>query len=93
MVGHEGLTYAGNHGLEIRGPGIEDFAHEDLTHYQARTAELAAAANKAVTPEVVGRVNELLGRPADPELDEAIADAINDPPPAGEHSSGAETTP
>jgi trehalose 6-phosphate synthase/phosphatase len=43
MVAHDGLTYAGNHGLEIRGPGIEDFAHEDLTHYQARIAELAIA--------------------------------------------------
>ncbi|MBW2273846.1 MAG: bifunctional alpha,alpha-trehalose-phosphate synthase (UDP-forming)/trehalose-phosphatase [Deltaproteobacteria bacterium] len=47
MVGHPGLTYAGNHGLEIRGPDIEDFAHEDLTHYQARTAELVAALDVA----------------------------------------------
>jgi trehalose 6-phosphate synthase/phosphatase len=38
-----GLTYAGNHGLEIAGPGIPDFLHEDLIHYRARTEELAKA--------------------------------------------------
>jgi len=41
MVDEPELTYAGNHGLEIRGPGIEDFRHEDLPHYQRRTTELA----------------------------------------------------
>lgn len=35
-----GLTYAGNHGLEIAGSGIPDFRHEDLVHYQARIEEL-----------------------------------------------------
>jgi trehalose 6-phosphate synthase/phosphatase len=42
IVDHSGLTYAGNHGLEISGPGIADFRHEDLVHYQERTDELAA---------------------------------------------------
>lgn len=40
MVGDETLTYAGNHGLEIRGPDIEDFHHEDLVHYGERTERL-----------------------------------------------------
>jgi trehalose 6-phosphate synthase/phosphatase len=40
MLGYSGLTYAGNHGLEIAGSGIPDFRHEDLIHYQARTEEL-----------------------------------------------------
>ena len=38
-----GLTYAGNHGLEIEGPGMPDFVHEDLVHYRHRTEELAEA--------------------------------------------------
>ncbi|MDJ0869911.1 MAG: bifunctional alpha,alpha-trehalose-phosphate synthase (UDP-forming)/trehalose-phosphatase [Myxococcota bacterium] len=42
MAGRSDLTYAGNHGLEISGPGIEDFLHEDLVHYRARTEGLAA---------------------------------------------------
>ena len=36
MVGNDSLTYAGNHGLEICGPGIPDFQHEDLVHYRSR---------------------------------------------------------
>lgn len=42
MVGVEGVTYAGNHGLEIAGPGVE-FCHEDLIHYEKRTRTLATA--------------------------------------------------
>jgi len=42
MVGDEQVTYAGNHGLEISGPGIE-FCHEDLIHYEKRNQALAAA--------------------------------------------------
>ena len=41
MVGEEALTYAGNHGLEIEGPGIPLFEHEDLVHYRGRAEELA----------------------------------------------------
>ena len=40
MVGMSDLIYAGNHGLEISGPGIDRFTHEDLVHYQDRTLEL-----------------------------------------------------
>ncbi len=41
MVGQADLTYAGNHGLELAGPGIEPFVHEDLVHYGERARELA----------------------------------------------------
>ena len=46
MVGESGLTYAGNHGLEIRGPGLEHFVHEDLVHYRGRAVELADALDR-----------------------------------------------
>jgi trehalose 6-phosphate synthase/phosphatase len=42
MVGVDGVVYAGNHGLEIEGVGSEPFRHDDLTHYQGRTNEIAA---------------------------------------------------
>ena len=41
MVGHSGITYAGNHGLEIAGPGIPDFRHEDLPYFEAAVGRLA----------------------------------------------------
>jgi trehalose 6-phosphate synthase/phosphatase len=41
QVGHSDLVYAGNHGLEIEGPGLEHFRHPDSEHYQERVAELA----------------------------------------------------
>jgi trehalose 6-phosphate synthase/phosphatase len=37
---HE-VLYAGNHGLEIEGPGIERFVHPDTQHYTDRAAEIA----------------------------------------------------
>ena len=43
MVGQDGLTYAGNHGLEIDGPSIPGFAHEDLVHFRTRAEDLADA--------------------------------------------------
>jgi trehalose 6-phosphate synthase/phosphatase len=43
MVGDDDLTYAGNHGLEIEGPGIESFRHEDLVHFKERAEGLAKA--------------------------------------------------
>jgi trehalose 6-phosphate synthase/phosphatase len=43
MVGHEGLIYAGNHGLEIEGNGFGSYRHEDLVHYRERAEELAKA--------------------------------------------------
>jgi trehalose 6-phosphate synthase/phosphatase len=42
MVGIPGLTFCGNHGLEIEGPGIPHFVHEDLVHYRERAEELVA---------------------------------------------------
>ncbi len=41
MVGIPGVTFAGNHGLEITGPEIESFQHEDIPAYQERLHELA----------------------------------------------------
>ncbi len=41
MVGLPELIYAGNHGLEIVGADVPEFKHQDLVHYQGRTAELA----------------------------------------------------
>ena len=41
MVDESDLTYAGNHGLEMDGPGIDHFQHEDLVHYGERAVELA----------------------------------------------------
>ncbi len=41
MVGREDMIYAGNHGLEIEGPGLAPFRHEDLLHYAERAEELA----------------------------------------------------
>ncbi|MCA9511776.1 MAG: bifunctional alpha,alpha-trehalose-phosphate synthase (UDP-forming)/trehalose-phosphatase [Myxococcales bacterium] len=41
MVANERVTYAGNHGLEIEGPGLAPFRHEDLVHYEERIAALA----------------------------------------------------
>ncbi len=41
MVGDPNLSYAGNHGLEIEGPGIESYSHEDLPHYRDRITGLA----------------------------------------------------
>ena len=41
MVGNNQLSYAGNHGLEMSGPDMPEFVHEDLVHYRARAEELA----------------------------------------------------
>lgn len=41
IVGHPDLLYAGNHGLEIEGPGLAHFRHEDLVHYVERAETLA----------------------------------------------------
>ncbi|NRA02335.1 MAG: bifunctional alpha,alpha-trehalose-phosphate synthase (UDP-forming)/trehalose-phosphatase [Myxococcales bacterium] len=39
-VGIPGLTYAGNHGFEIRGPELEDFRHAELAGFAAGAREL-----------------------------------------------------
>jgi trehalose-phosphatase len=43
MVDMPGLAFAGNHGLEISGGGLEPFRHEDLVHYRDRLSELSSA--------------------------------------------------
>jgi trehalose 6-phosphate synthase/phosphatase len=43
MVAEPDIVYAGNHGLEIAGPGIPRFKHEDLVHYGERSVEIAEA--------------------------------------------------
>jgi trehalose 6-phosphate synthase/phosphatase len=42
-VGLDTITYAGNHGLEIHGPGVPDFVHADVRHFQGRAQTLAKA--------------------------------------------------
>ncbi|MFQ5698036.1 MAG: bifunctional alpha,alpha-trehalose-phosphate synthase (UDP-forming)/trehalose-phosphatase [Myxococcota bacterium] len=46
----EGLTIAGNHGLEIEGPGLEPFRHRDLFHYRERAEELASNLEEICPP-------------------------------------------
>ena len=43
MVDNDRFVFAGNHGLEIAGPGIEDYRHPDIAHYEERAVELVAA--------------------------------------------------
>lgn len=40
MVGIEGITYAGNHGLEILHPDGTKFVHPMPTQYQGKVGEL-----------------------------------------------------
>ncbi len=40
-VGLDAITYAGNHGLEIHGPGIPDFVHPDVRHFQDQAQTIA----------------------------------------------------
>jgi trehalose 6-phosphate synthase/phosphatase len=46
VVGLEGLTYAGNHGMEIVGPGLEPFQHEALARFEEKKEELARSLNE-----------------------------------------------
>lgn len=48
----EGVVFAGNHGLEIEGPGIEDYRHPDIGHYEERAHELAEQLAKLNVPGV-----------------------------------------
>jgi trehalose-phosphatase len=57
-VGHPGLIYAGNHGLEISGAGFPHFMHEDLVHYRQRAEDLAKSLK---TLEVDGAWTEAKG--------------------------------
>lgn len=42
-VGLASAIYSGCHGLEVEGPGLPDFHHDDLDHYRARLPEIAEA--------------------------------------------------
>jgi trehalose 6-phosphate synthase/phosphatase len=46
LVDLPGLTYAGNHGLEVEAPDLPAFRHEDAEHYRQRVVELAEALNE-----------------------------------------------
>ena len=50
LVGVEGLTYAGNHGMEIVGPGLEPFRHEALAGFEEKTEELARSLDEIGAP-------------------------------------------
>ncbi|MEE8314403.1 MAG: bifunctional alpha,alpha-trehalose-phosphate synthase (UDP-forming)/trehalose-phosphatase [Myxococcota bacterium] len=52
MVDLKGVTFAGNHGLEITGPGLEPFVHEDAVHFTDRARELARRLGRMRTPGV-----------------------------------------
>ncbi len=41
LVDIDGLVFAGNHGLEIEGPGLPPYRHPDIEHYTQRARELA----------------------------------------------------
>jgi trehalose-phosphatase len=75
----EGLIFAGNHGLEIEGPGISSYRHPDVDHYAERAAELTrqleAVQEPGVWVETKGASLTFHFREADPDRHEAIADA------------------
>ncbi|MEZ4352046.1 MAG: bifunctional alpha,alpha-trehalose-phosphate synthase (UDP-forming)/trehalose-phosphatase [Myxococcota bacterium] len=48
----DGLVYAGNHGLEIEGPGLDAFRHTDTAHYRERGEALAEALASIDVPGV-----------------------------------------
>jgi trehalose 6-phosphate synthase/phosphatase len=50
IVGLDALTYAGNHGLEIAGPGLEAYEHEDLGYYRERLERLARELDDVAIP-------------------------------------------
>jgi trehalose 6-phosphate synthase/phosphatase len=47
-----GVSFAGNHGLEIEGPGVPRFVHPDLPHFAQRSRELAKALRELAEPGV-----------------------------------------
>ena len=46
----ETVAYAGNHGLEIRGPEFDDFLHADVRHFEDRVRELGATLERIRAP-------------------------------------------
>ena len=69
-VGLHDLIYAGNHGLEIEGPGLPAYRHPDIEHYTRRAGELAVRLDGLCAPgawvEVKGASLTLHFREADP---------------------------
>ena len=51
-IGLSGVAYAGAGGLEIEGAGLACFRHEDLDHFQGKTAEVAAQLERSVGADV-----------------------------------------
>jgi trehalose 6-phosphate synthase/phosphatase len=78
MVALDGIIYAGNHGLEIAGPGLEPFRHADISHYADRAGELAESLEELVQDgvwvEQKGASLTVHFREADPGQHELVAD-------------------
>ena len=62
MVGLEGVTYAGNHGLEIAGPDLEPFVQQDASHFTDRARELARRLGRIARQESGWRRRDLRSR-------------------------------
>lgn len=79
LVGVDRIVYAGNHGLEIQGPGIEAYRHPDIVHYEERAVDLARAlsliAGDGAWVEAKGASLTFHYREADPEDHESLAAA------------------
>lgn len=77
-----GLCFAGNHGLEIEGPGIEPFEHPDLPHFVQRSIELAKALQGILEPgawvEEKGASLTLHYRQVDPARQAAVAERAHE---------------
>ncbi len=78
-VGIDDLVLAGNHGLEIEGPGLRPFRHPDTDHYVERGVELTRQLEEQI--DVPGVWTELKGASLTVHFREA---------PSDEHESIAE---
>jgi trehalose 6-phosphate synthase/phosphatase len=52
LIGDPDVTIIGNHGLEICGPDIEPFRHEDLDLYRAKLEDLVAALERRLGDDI-----------------------------------------
>lgn len=77
-----GLYFAGNHGLEIEGPGLEPFQHPDLPHFVQRSLEVAKALREVLEPgawvEEKGASLTLHYRQVDPVHRAALAERAHE---------------
>jgi trehalose 6-phosphate synthase/phosphatase len=77
LVGVDQIVFAGNHGLEIRGPGIEPYRHPDIVHYEERARELTTTLAKlegdGAWVEAKGASLTFHYREADPKDHESLA--------------------